>query len=494
MSANLSRTDAAAKKCGGQSPLQRHARQISHAFVPPQYLLTIFVVFLAVSAHAQEVAEIPFFHADPGTAALGGGIRGGQSPYLETTNEEQRKLDLIPLYLYEGKWLFAHGTAGGVHIINKDVFQLDLYTRWRFQSLDPDSNEFFEGLEERKQTLDAGIRAGIVQDWGELRLSWLTDTLGRHNGNEVQLTYRYRFESGAWSFSPYISWFWQDESLTDYYFGVSADEATADRPEFSAGESQWLSLGVNTSWHISDRIVLFANLAFAGTDTDVLDGPLTDEDGFSQLFVGGTYIFGNARKANFIGDEERAGEWSWRVNYGYQADGNIISEIDHGDFSKSGVADTNIAGFMLSRLLTDGRRIDYLGRFAMYRHFEEDEGNENFWSYNAYIMAMGHGYSPWSDEEIFRYGFAFGMSYAENVPIAEQRKQANSGGNTSHFLNYLELQVDFPLRNISKARWLQRCYAGVTVVHRSGIFGTSDLLGDVAGGADWITAHLECKQ
>jgi hypothetical protein len=39
---------------------------------------------------------------------------------------------------------------------------------------------------------------------------------------------------------------------------------------------------------------------------------------------------------------------------------------------------------------------------------------------------------------------------------------------------------------------MQNCYAGVTVVHRSGIFGTSDLLGDVAGGADWITAHLEC--
>jgi outer membrane protein len=111
-------------------------------------------------------------------------------------------------------------------------------------------------------------------------------------------------------------------------------------------------------------------------------------------------------------------------------------------------------------------------------------------------MAMGKGYSPWSKQEVFRWGFGFGMSYAETVPIAEQRKQTGTGagGNTSHFLNYLELQVDFPLRRISKAKWLQRCYAGVTVVHRSGIFGTSDLLGDVAGGADWITAHLECTR
>ena len=88
------------------------------------------------------------------------------------------------------------------------------------------------------------------------------------------------------------------------------------------------------------------------------------------------------------------------------------------------------------------------------------------------------------------------MSYAEDIPIAEQRKQTGSGasGNTSHFLNYLEMTLDFPLRRVSKAKWLQKCYAGLTIVHRSGIFGTSDLLGDVSGGADWITAHLECSQ
>ena len=76
--------------------------------------------------------------------------------------------------------------------------------------------------------------------------------------------------------------------------------------------------------------------------------------------------------------------------------------------------------------------------------------------------------------------------------IAEQRKQESRGGTTSRFLNYLEMQVDFPLRRISKANWLQNCYAGVTVVHRSGIFGTVDMFSNVSGGADWITAGLEC--
>ena len=457
-------------------------------------LIGTLILFTANNASPQEVAEIPFFNAPEGTAALGGGIRGGQSPYFATDNEDQRQLDLIPLYLYEGKYLFAHGTAFGVHVARNDAFELNLYTRYRFQKLDPDSNVFYEGLEERKQTLDAGIELGLKQKWGEIKLDWVTDTLDRHNGQEVRFSYRYRFEAGPWSFSPFISWTWQDANLTDYYFGVSEAEARVDRPAYSPGESQWTSIGLNTAWHVTDRIVFFGNVAFGGADSEITNSPLVEEAGFSQVFVGGTYIFGNARRPDYIMDEERQGEWSWRVNYGYQADGNIVSEIDQGDFSKSTFADTNIGGLTLSKLLTAGERVDFVGKFAWFRHFEEDEGNGNFSSYAAYISAVGKGYSPWSKEEWFRWSFGFGMSYADTVPIAEQRKQASKGENTSHFLQYLEMTVDFPLWRVSKAKWLQNCYTGLTVVHRSGIFGTSDILGDLGGGADWITAHLECTR
>ena len=453
----------------------------------------VLATFLAGSASAQEVAEIPFSSAPPGSAALGAGLRMGQSPYLASDNEDERQVDLIPLYLYEGKYLFIRGVSGGVHLFKNESLELNFYTRYRFQKLDPDSNAYYAGLEKREQTLDAGFELGINKNWGAVKFDWMTDTLDRHKGQEARVSYRYDFERGPWTLSPFISWTWQDDNLTNYYFGVSEAEANPERPAYLLGDSQWVSFGLRTAWQISDRIELFGNFGFGGTDTSVLDSPLVDEDGFSSAFVGGTYLFGNARKPDYIMEPDRVGEWSWRVNYGYQADGNIVSEIDQGDFSKSTVADTNIGGLTLSKLLSSGDRIDFLGRVAVFRHFEEDEGNENFQSYAAYIMAMGKGYSPWSNEEVFRWGFGFGMSYADRVPIAEQRKQEAKDDNTSHFLNYLEMTLDFPLRRVSKARWLQGCYAGLTIVHRSGIFGSSDFLGDVAGGADWLTAHMECK-
>ena len=444
----------------------------------------------AMPVFAQEVAEIPIIKAPPGTAALGGGLRVAQNPYFET---DSRDIDLVPLYLYEGKYLFARGTSGGLHVFRNDIFEFNLYAQYRFQELDPDGIAFYEGLEEREQTLDAGFEALVRQKWGKIKLDWVTDTLNRHEGEEVQLSYRYRYDAGPWSFSPFFSWSWQDDDLTNYYFGVSEAEATADRPAYEPGESQWFSYGLNASWQLTDHTVLFGNVSFGGAESDVRNSPLVEEDSFSSVFFGATYLFGNVRKPDYIMDEKRAGEWTWRVNYGYQADGNIVSDIDQGDFSKSDEGDTNIAGVTLSKLLSDGERIDFYGRLALFQHFESDEGNGDFPSYAAYIMAMGYGYSPWSKEELFRWGFGFGMSYAETIPIVEQRKQAADDEETAHFLNYLEMSLDVPLRRFSKARWLQRCYAGLTLVHRSGIFGTSNLLGDVSGGSDWITAHLECK-
>ena len=453
----------------------------------------LLVTIATWPAYAQyEVAEIPFFDTPQGTVGLGGGLRLGQSPYVAADNEDQRQYDLVPLYLYNCKYFFFRGTAGGIHVLTSDAFELNVMGRYRFQKLDPDSNEYFEGIEERRQTVDAGVELRLRGSWGALNANFLTDTLGRHEGQSAEVSYRYRFDLGRLSLSPFITWSWNDDDLTDYYFGVSEAEARPDRPAYTPGESQWIGFGLNTTWWVSDRIDFFANIGFNGIDTVISDSPLVAEDTQSIFFAGGTYVFGNVRRPETYISSERAYEWSWRINYGYQADGNIVGEIDHGDFSKSGVADTNIGGVTFAKLLTEGPRVDFNGKLAFFRHFEEDEGNGNFWSYALYVMAMGRGYSPWSKEEVFRYGFGFGMSYADKVPIAEQRKQAEKGNNTSRFLNYLELQLDFPLRRLFDAKSVHDCYAGLTIVHRSGIFGTSDLLGDVAGGSDWITAHFEC--
>ena len=179
--------------------------------------ILILVCAGAAPAHAQyEVAEIPFFNAPKGTAALGGGIRLGQDMYKAfDDSSDQRQYDLVPLYLYNGKYLFFRGTAGGVHLFSRENFELNLMGRYRFSKLDPTRNEFYQGLEERKQSVDAGVEVRLRGGWGTLNANFLTDTLDRHQGQSAVVSYRYNFDRGSFTFSPFISWGWNDDKLTD---------------------------------------------------------------------------------------------------------------------------------------------------------------------------------------------------------------------------------------------------------------------------------------
>ncbi|MEY2854462.1 MAG: hypothetical protein RL030_1594 [Pseudomonadota bacterium] len=446
------------------------------------------LLLVAAPAPATEVTNIPIIYAPPGTPALGGGIRLSSNPLLGDLDT----WDLVPLYLYEGRYLFAHGTEFGAHLFRNDTFTVSALARYRFTRLDAGDNPLLVDLDDREQTLDGGLTAQVRGSWGQLQAEWLTDLLGRHEGQEFNLTYRYRWDLGDLMLSPFVTSSWQNSNLANYYYGVSPGEAGPGLPAYQPGSANNFTYGINAWYRLTDHVFLFANAGYTAFDNAIRNSPLTLDGGQTEAFIGAGYLFGNVHKADRIPDG-RAGEWSWRVNAGYSAKENITPYLMIGKWAASDRADTPIAGFTLGKLLNGGPRVDFYGKFALFRHFERDY-QDDFWNYTAYIMAMGKGYLPWSEKLAFRYGFGFGVSYAEEVPTIEVLKQGSRDRNTSRLLNYLEFQADFPIDRIFRTERLRNCFAGITVVHRSGIFGSADILGQVAGGSDWMTMHLECMR
>jgi outer membrane scaffolding protein for murein synthesis (MipA/OmpV family) len=447
------------------------------------------------------VTEIVAGEAPEGLLALGMGWRWVNSPYtgLEHVGsvEHDNKSDLMPFYFYEGRYLFAHGSTAGVHLLKTDSISLDALIAYRFDRLEPEQDDFFAGLEEREQSLDGGLRGAVKGDWGSLTLTWVTDTLDRHNGEEVDLTYRYRWQGEKWSISPFASYIRWDADLTNYYYGVTGAESEASGliPAYTPGATEFWRVGINTSYRWSKRMRLFANFSLDRLSDEIRDSPIVDEDYVPQAMVGLAYAFGNVIDDAAVRrrSPERVGEWSWRINYGYTAE-STFHKVHRGDIRRNDDVHTYLAGFTLGKLALDGRRLDVWGKISLNRRLENGY-QDDFWEINPYIMLMGTGYSPWSNREVFRYGFGYGFSYADKVPWVEQVKQEKRERNTSHFLNYLEAQVDWPLRNAFGNRgWWKDCYSGLTLVHRSGIFGRVDILGNVSGGSDVLTVHLECKR
>ncbi len=461
----------------------------------PKLLILMFLLTCPLFLQAQEVARIPIIDAPPQTPALGGGIRMNTSPYVM----QPRQTDLVPLYLYEGEFLYAHGTKFGLHLFRDDRFTFDVGARYQFLELIPEADftiqpvpyeNLFEGIEERRQTWEVGAEGSFRGDWGILQAGWWTDARSRHEGEQFELTYRYRFDIDRWMISPYVSVKWLDSDFTNYYFGISPREARPDRPVYMPGDSVNVEWGVNTWYQFNESIFGFANLGVVSLDSNIVESPLVAEESAAAVFVGAGYLFGG-EKRNVYNDSQNEAPWSWRINYGYQARSNIFPKLLAGMIHENEEASTNLGGLTIGRLLQGGDRVEVWGKLALYRHFEEPL-QDDFWSYTAYALVMGKGYVPWTEKLAFRWGFGLGVSYAQEVPIVEQIKQARKGEQTNRLLNYLEFQVDFPVDRMFKSRFAKDCFIGMTVAHRSGIFATSDLLGSVNGGSDWVTLSYEC--
>jgi outer membrane protein len=73
----------------------------------------------------------------------------------------------------------------------------------------------------------------------------------------------------------------------------------------------------------------------------------------------------------------------------------------------------------------------------------------------------------------------------------EVRDLQDRGRNTSKILNTFDPTVDVSVGDLTGVKSLRETYVGFGVSHRSGIFGTSQLLGNVNGGSNYIYAYVE---
>ena len=92
-----------------------------------------------------------------------------------------------------------------------------------------------------------------------------------------------------------------------------------------------------------------------------------------------------------------------------------------------------------------------------------------------------------------RVGFGVGIAYAEKIPFVEQRDQTARSRNSSNLLNYLDPSIDVSVGDLLGVRSLRETFFGFGVSHRSGIFGGSQLLGNVDGGSNYIYTYIESK-
>ena len=181
-----------------------------------------------------------------------------------------------------------------------------------------------------------------------------------------------------------------------------------------------------------------------------------------------------------------------KAMYGRSTDCNLVPSMRLTCRSIATEDRTSIAGVELGRPLLEGANgwpLDFVGYVGVIHHDERGLQPDS-WQVDGQIKALYYGF-PWRERVKTRLGFGTGISYAQRVPFVEQRDQLRRGRSTSKLLNYLDPSIDVNVGDIARSRALRDTFFGFGASHRSGIFGRSQLVGNVNGGSNYIYTYLE---
>lgn len=455
---------------------------------PSTGFATILAFFLACLARAAAATSDPLIGvlAAEGGAGLGAAWRVEQSLYRDAG----LRYDLVPLYLYEGKVLYMHAYRYGLKFDNRPERRIDVFLSHRFEGYPYDRiPSSLAGMAERAPGFDAGFGFARRGEWGALYGEYLHDVSGASQGTEMRLGYSVDLRSGRLRLRPSFLLSARDARLNDYYYGVRPDEATAGRPAFQPGPGVNSSLGLHARYDLTDRWRMLAGVSATRWSSGVRHSPIVDSRVQISAFLGLAYDFSREQEP-----------WQERiplivkVMHGKSTDCNLVPVMRLSCMStrtddQTGITAAEIGRPFIERL--NGMPLDFVGYLGVLRHRERGL-QEDFWEVNAYMKAFYHGF-PWSGRLRTRIGFGAGISYAQKVPFVERRDQLRRQRNTSKLLNYLDPSVDVNVGDLLRVRALRDTYFGFGVSHRSGIFGVSQLFGNVNGGSNYIYTYLEWR-
>jgi outer membrane protein len=420
----------------------------------------------------------------PDSAGLGAAWRFERSPYRGAGT----RVDFVPLYLYEGKYLYLHTYRIGLKLDTSARHRFDVFLGHRFEGFPYDRvPASLAGMAARQPGLDAGASYELRGDWGAAFVEVLADATEASRGREARIGYRYDWRSGRLRLRPFATLAFRDARLNNYYYGVLAQEATAARPAYQPGSGLNAQLGLYGAYALSDRWRLLAGVGVTRWAQGVRSSPVVNSRFDTTLGFGLVYDFAPDHDA---WPEGRP--WIARAYAGRATECDVAKVVRLVCTSTATQDGTRVWSAEIGRPFIQGLEgwpLDIVGYVGLLRHLERG-AQPDFWQLNAYMKALWHGF-PWSGRVMTRIGLGVGISYAHGVPMLELRDQMKNGRSTSRLLNYLDPTIDVSVGDLLGVQSLKRTFVGLGVSHRSGIFGTSQLLGNVSGGSNYIYTYLE---
>jgi MipA family protein len=237
--------------------------------------LAAAMLFTQVDAHA----------ADSGVGLVGQLNRGPQ------VGENSNKTSMAPFFYYDGESIYADFQEVFWKAVQQPGYSLSPLLSLRFQGYDPDQDVELAGMDSREPSIDAGARFTVNHQYGYLAITALTDTLNKHNGYEFKASWGTNSHFKRWMIDTAVGISHKSDALVDYYYGVRTDEATEQRPAYTAGAATNPFIELNIAYMFSRKIILISGLEFSRLDNAIQNSPIIKRSTENVIYSGMLYKF-----------------------------------------------------------------------------------------------------------------------------------------------------------------------------------------------------------
>ncbi|MBN1360195.1 MAG: MipA/OmpV family protein [Sedimentisphaerales bacterium] len=201
------------------------------------------------------------------------------------------KVYAVPLFGYEGERLYLRGIIGGYRLLKGERWSFGPVLRPRLEGYDADDSAALAGMSDRRASLDAGAEWSWLADWGLIGVTLVTDVLGQHHGQELELSYTALFPYGGFEFIPSVALRWRSSNMVDYYYGVRPEEAMAGRPAYAADNTFTPLLRLMVRRKLSEKWSALGAVQYEWFASEITDSPIVEDDYATSFMLGLTYTF-----------------------------------------------------------------------------------------------------------------------------------------------------------------------------------------------------------
>lgn len=188
-----------------------------------------------------------------------------------------RRVIPLPTIGYRGEKLTVLAPFVSYDLASFEAVKFSLRAAPRFQGFDDSDSDIFEGMEERKFSMDSGVGLLYEKNNWRVDVSAMFDVLNRSNGYELHSRLGRVYNYGPVFFEPRVTVSYLDANHVDYYYGVTNDEVNNFRSQYS-GENT-----VNTSFNFSVSTPIFfggfSSISVGRTwfGSGITDSPLVED-------------------------------------------------------------------------------------------------------------------------------------------------------------------------------------------------------------------------